>query len=54
MQQLASEIRNIKQKTSGNEKNKRYCEWDYTHNDIEVYNKGGKYGVLLRTNEIFY
>ena len=28
-------------KTSGHGKNKRYYEWDYTHNDIEVYDKNG-------------
>jgi hypothetical protein len=28
-------------KTTGSGSNKRYYEWDYTHNDIEVYNHQG-------------
>ena len=30
-------------KTSGNGNNKKYYEWDNTHNDIEVYDKTGKH-----------
>jgi hypothetical protein len=30
-------------KTSGSGSQKRYYEWDYTHNDIEVYDKNGKH-----------
>ena len=30
-------------KTSGTGKNKRYYEWDHTHNDIEVYDKKGRH-----------
>lgn len=26
---------------SGSGKDRRYYEWDYTHNDIEVYNNKG-------------
>lgn len=28
-------------KTSGKGKNKKYYEWDYIHNDIEVYDRKG-------------
>lgn len=28
-------------KTSGTGSNKKYYEWDHTHNDIEVYDKKG-------------
>ena len=34
-------VRGKSRKTSGHGKNKRYYEWDYTHNDIEVYDKDG-------------
>ena len=30
-------------KTSGKGKNKKYYEWDNTHNDIEVYDKNGNH-----------
>nr|WP_245746501.1 colicin E3/pyocin S6 family cytotoxin [Evansella caseinilytica] len=30
-------------KTTGTGRNKRYYEWDHTHNDIEVYDKKGKH-----------
>lgn len=32
-----------KTKTSGKGNNKKYYEWDNTHNDIKVYNKLGKH-----------
>ncbi|RGB40883.1 cytotoxic-domain-containing protein [Rhizophagus diaphanus] len=32
-----------KTKTSGNGKNKKYYEWDFTHKDIEVYDSNGKH-----------
>ena len=40
------ELDNVKgknRKTSGYGKNKKYYEWDYTHNDIEVYNNKGQH-----------
>lgn len=30
-------------KTSGYGRNKRFYDWDYTHNDIEVYDRNGKH-----------
>lgn len=30
-------------KSSGKGANKQYYEWDYTHNDIEVYNNRGQH-----------
>ncbi|CAB4405667.1 unnamed protein product [Rhizophagus irregularis] len=30
-------------KTRGTGKNKQYLEWDFTHNDIEVYDNKGKH-----------
>ncbi|RGB21842.1 cytotoxic-domain-containing protein [Rhizophagus diaphanus] len=32
-----------KTKTTGTGKDKQYYEWDFTHNDIEVYDKNGKH-----------
>src|SRR5688572_21503709 len=32
-----------KTKTSGTGKDKKYFEWDFTHNDIEVYDNKGKH-----------
>lgn len=32
-----------KTKAKGSGKNKRYYQWDHTHNDIEVYNSKGKH-----------
>jgi hypothetical protein len=32
-----------KTKTDGIGKNKKYYEWDFTHNDIEVYDNKGKH-----------
>ncbi|RGB43943.1 cytotoxic-domain-containing protein [Rhizophagus diaphanus] len=32
-----------KTKTTGTGKDKKYYEWDFTHNDIEVYDKNGKH-----------
>ena len=37
-------LNNVKgqdRKTSGVSSNKKYYEWDHTHNDIEVYDKRG-------------
>ncbi|CAB4495228.1 hypothetical protein RhiirA1_534761 [Rhizophagus irregularis] len=40
-----------KTKTSGTGKNKKYFEWDFTHNDIEVYdNKGNHLGSMDPSN----
>ena len=36
-------VKGSDRKTSGTGKNKRYYEWDNTHNDIEVYDKNGKH-----------
>jgi len=30
-------------RTLGNGRNKKYYDWDYTHNDIEVYDRSGKH-----------
>ena len=40
-------IKGSSRRTSGSGKNKKYYEWDYTHNDIEVYdNKGNHLGSM--------
>ena len=36
-------VRGRDRKTSGTGKKQRYYEWDYIHNDIEVYNSKGKH-----------
>ena len=36
-------VKNSKLKTSGKGTNKKYYDWDHTHNDIEVYNAQGKH-----------
>jgi len=36
-------VKGSNRKTSGSGQNKKYYEWDYTHNDIEVYNKNGRH-----------
>ena len=34
-------VKNSRLKTTGRGSNQRYYDWDYTHNDIEVYNYRG-------------
>jgi len=36
-------VKNSKLKTSGKGSKKLYYDWDYTHNDIEVYDKDGNH-----------
>lgn len=48
-------VRGTDRKTSGFGSNKRYYEWDNTHNDIEVYNSRGKHlGSMNPTTGEFY
>ena len=39
--QQLDNVKNTKLKTSGHGASQRYYEWDYLHNDIEVYNNRG-------------
>lgn len=50
-----SNVKGTDRKTTGTGKNQRYYEWDYTHNDIEVYdNKGRHLGSMHPiTGEIY-
>lgn len=56
---IRSKFKNVKghkgRKTSGEGKNRRYYEWDHTHNDIEVYDRNGKHLGSLdpRTGELY-
>ncbi len=36
-------VKGMDRKTSGSGKSKKFYEWDYTHNDIEVYNYKGQH-----------
>jgi intein/homing endonuclease len=42
-------------KSSGSGSKKRYYEWDYTHNDIEVYDKNGRHigSMDPRTGDLY-
>lgn len=48
-------VKGMDRKTSGSGKNKKYYEWDHTHNDIEVYdNKGRHLGSMDLTTGKMY
>jgi hypothetical protein len=36
-------MKNSQLKSSGSGSKKQYYDWDYTHNDIEVYNSKGRH-----------
>ncbi len=41
--------------TNDKQNNKKFYEWDYTHNDIEVYDKNGKHLESMdpKTDEMY-
>jgi hypothetical protein len=41
--QKLDNVKNSKYRSSGKGANKQYYDWDYTHNDIEVYDKLGNH-----------
>jgi len=55
--QVWKDLQNYKNgtKTSGSGSNKRYYQWDHTHNDIEVYDRRGKHlgSMSPTTGEIY-